>query len=498
MGSRPGDEMLATLRSRTNDSLVFFVLATAALVFSLLASMVIPAVPELQRALHANPSAASWLFTGFLVSAAICTPILGRVGDAWGKEKMIVIVQITFCLGTLLCAVATALPLMLAGRVLQGVGGAIFPLAYGIIRDEFPAERVPSSIGVMSAMLGVGTGLGIVLAGPILDNLSYHWLFLLPLMLGSVTTVAIFLVVPESPVRAPGGINVWGAVFMSGWLLTGLIGVSYGPTWGWTNPTVLVLFVMAVVLTLLWIRSETRSPCPLVDMQMMRIPTVWTTNVAALLFGCGMFAMFALVPAFAQTPRGAGYGFGASVTGSGLILLPFAVAMFVIAPMTGRVTTAFGPKPTLIAGGAVSALSYLVLIVAHTEPWTLYVATGLLGIGVALGYASLINLILQAVPRSQTGVASGMNTNFRSVGAAIGSAVAASLMATGRLADGLPAERGYIEAFAVCAMAMVVAAGVAVKVPGRRAGPGLDDAVPVPSEADVVLNRVSLASPELS
>ncbi len=318
---------------RIHYGATFAVLATAALSFSLLQSLIIPAIPLLEHTFHTGASGASWLLTSYLLSAAIATPILGRTGDIIGKDKMIVIVLIAVSAGTTVSALATTLPIMLVGRVIQGVGGAVFPLAFGIIRDEFPSEKVVGAIGAMSAILGLGVGAGIVLAGPIIEHLSYHWLFWVPLVLSLAASIATFKFVPASPVRAPGGINWLGAVLMSGWLTVGLLGVTYGPTWGWKDPTVLAMFAASAILIVLWVWSELRSDTPLVDMTMMRIPTVWTTNLAAVLFGFGLYAMFVTVPQFAQTPTSVGYGFGASVTTSGIYLVPFALAMLVIAPV---------------------------------------------------------------------------------------------------------------------------------------------------------------------
>ena len=363
---------------------------------------------------------------------------------------------------------ATTLTVMIVGRVIQGAAGAVFPLAFGIIRDEFPAERVAGAIGVLSAILGLGVGAGILLAGPILEHLSYHWLFWLPLVMAIGATIATFVFVPESPVRAPGGINWLGAALMSGWLVTGLLAVSYGPTWGWHSASVLGLFAATAVLLGLWIWSESRSRSPLVDMHMMRIPAVWSTNLAALLFGFGMFAMFITVPQFAQTPSSAGYGFSASVTQSGLYLLPFASAMLVIAPLTGRLSKRVGSKVLLIAGSLFSASCYLLLTLTHSEPWSIYAAAGLLGVGVALGYASMANLIIEAVPVEQTGVATGMNTNIRNIGAALGSGIATSLVIGQMLPNGYPKESGYVLAFAASGLALLIAAGAALTIPRRE------------------------------
>ena len=201
VNQRPGKSM----EKRIHYAATFAVLVTAALAFSLLQSLIIPAIPLLERTLRTTTTGATWLLTGYLLSAAIATPVLGRIGDMVGKEKMIVIVLVTLSVGTLISALATTFPVMLAGRVVQGAGGAVFPLAFGIIRDEFPPEKVAGAIGVLSAILGVGVGTGIVLAGPVVEHLSYHWLFWIPLVLSIAATVTTFLFVPESPVRSPVG-----------------------------------------------------------------------------------------------------------------------------------------------------------------------------------------------------------------------------------------------------------------------------------------------------
>jgi len=329
----------------TNYALTFAVLGTAALAFALLQSLIIPAIPQLEHTLHTSESGASWLLTAYLLSAAIATPILGRVGDMLGKEKIIVAVLLALTVGSLLSALATSLPVMLVGRVIQGTGGAIFPLAFGIIRDEFPAERVAGAIGVMSAILGAGAGAGIVLAGPILVHLNYHWLFWIPMIMSAIATVATFLFVSESPVRAPGRINWLGATLMSAWLVTGL-----------------------------------------------------------------------------------------------------------------------------------------------------------LGIGIALGFASMANLIIEAVPAEQTGVATGMNTNIRNIGAALGSGIATSLVVSGLMPGGLPKEHGYVLAFAVSGLALVVAALAALTIP-KRTGPSIVEREPHPAltaEAEVVVGAIAFGPEDLA
>lgn len=444
------------------------VLALSALAFSLLQSLVLPALPSFEHALHTSATGASWLLSAYLLSAAIATPTLGRVGDMIGKEKMMVIVLVGLGLGTLISALGSSIAVVIIGRVVQGTGGALFPLAYGIIRDEFPPAKVATGIGIISSIMGIGGGAGIVLAGPVITHLSYHWLFWIPLVMIVVATIATFAYIPESPVRAPGRINWLGAFFLASWLTTGLVAVSEAPTWGWSSGRVVVLFAVTVALIGLWIWAEMRSDHPVVDMKMMRVRAVWTTNLAALLFGFGMYSMFIIAPQFIQTPIHEGYGFGASVTRAGLFLAPLSVSMLVIAPLIGRLTAAFGAKLLLVAGGGFGAASYFLLAAEHNHQWSFYVSSALLGAGVALGFASMANLIIEAVPASQTGVATGMNTNIRSIGGALGSSIATSIIVSTILPSGFPKEAGYVAAFVVCGASMVVAALAAAGVPSRR------------------------------
>jgi MFS family permease len=353
----------------------------------------------------------------------------------------------------------------------------------------------------MSAILGAGAGAGIVLAGPILEHLNYHWLFWIPLMMSVTATIATFLFIPESPVRAPGRINWIGAGLMSAWLVTGLLAITYAPTWGWGSGSVLALFAVTVVLLAVWVIAESRSTSPLVDMKMMRIPAVWSTNLAALLFGFGMFAMFIVLPQFTQTPTHVGYGFGASVTASGLYLAPFAAAMVIVAPMTGRLSQLVGSKMVLVIGSLFAASSYFVLVFAHSEESVVYFATGLLGVGIALGFASMSNLIIEAVPVEQTGVATGMNTNIRNIGAALGSGIATSLIISSLLPDGYPKEEGYVLAFIVSGAGLVVAALVALLIPGRvnPAGARLHEPHPgLTAEAEAIVGAIAVGPEDLA
>jgi MFS family permease len=459
---------LAESEDRQHPGITFAVLALGGVSYALLQSLVAPALPGIQHALHTSENSVSWVLTSYLLSASVATPLIGRIGDIYGKERVLVTVLALLSVGTLVSAISSSLTLMLVGRVIQGAAGGIFPLAFGIIRDEFPRERVAGGIGLMSALLGVGGGAGVVLAGPIIDNLSYHYLFWLPLIPILVATVATHLFVPESPVKVPGRISWTPAVLMSTGLVAVLLAVSETPTWHWLTAKTIGLIALGLVLLALWVRSETRLAQPLVDMRMMRIRGVWTTNTVALLLGFGMYASFILIPQYVETPRVAGYGFGSSVTQAGLFLAPSTAAVLIFGSLTGRLERLFGSKPPLLTGGALALLSFALLAAARGSRWEVYLASALLGAGIGLAFASMANLIIENVGPGETGVATGMNTVTRTVGGAFGGAATASVIAGTLGRSGYPSAHGYTAAFTLCAGALAIGVLAGLLIPQRR------------------------------
>ncbi len=466
---------MARVGERARYQVTFAVLAIGVAAFALLQSLVIPVLTTVQHELHTTQGAVTWVLTAYLLSASVMTPILGRVGDMIGKERVFVATLVALAVGSLLAAVAPSIAVMIVARVIQGIGGGMIPVAFGIIRDEFPAERVAGAVGALASLTAVGGGLGIVLAGPIVKALDYHWLFWLPMILTVIAAVSAVLFVPESPVRTPGRISWLPAVLLSAWLVALLVALSEAPDWGWGSGRVLGLLAGAVVLAAGWVITELRAATPLIDMAMMRRTAVWTNNLVALLLGVGMYATFAFLPEFVQTPAAAGYGFGASITRSGLMLLPSAVTMFAVGMFAGRLAARLGGKVLVIAGCLIGAGAMAILAFAHHQQWQIYVSNAIMGVGFGLAFSAMSALIVVAVPPSQTGVASGMNANIRTIGGSIGSAAMASIVTSHLAPSGLPRESGYTTGFAVMTGGLVLAALAGLLIPSvqrlrQRAG----------------------------
>jgi MFS family permease len=449
---------------RTHPTVILVVLSLAGIAYAMLSSSVVPALPTMQRALHTNEDGITWLLTAYLLSASVGTAILGRLGDMYGKERLLLLTLVILAAGTLLAAVSSSLGVIILARFIQGASGGIFPLAFGIVRDEFPREKVAGSIGLLSAILGVGAGIGIVLSGVIVEHLNYHWLFWIPLAATLIAIVATWRFIPESPVRMPGRINWLAAALMTVGISTVLLAISQTTAWGWGSPKTLGLIAAGVAVTLLWIAVEVRSPNPLIDMTMMRIRGVWTTNLAAFLLGAGMYSSFIVLPQFAQLPKSTGFGFGASVVVSGLYLLPSTIGMTILGIYAGKISARFGSRAALLAGTAFTTASFALLSITHDHPYDLLVAAGLLGVGIGLAFAALGNLIVQSVSSHQTGVASGMNTVMRTLGGALGGQLSATFIAA-HSAKGEPAVTGFTLTFLMATGFLVVCLFAGLLVP---------------------------------
>jgi EmrB/QacA subfamily drug resistance transporter len=453
-------------RQHYNVTLAILTLAGSA--FSLQQTMVFPALATFQREFDASTAWATWILTGFLVAAAVTTPILGRLGDQFGKKRVLIVSLSLFALGCLGAAAAWNIWSLIAFRVLSGAGGALFPLSFAIIRDEFPADKVKVGIGLLSAVWGVGGGFGIVLSGVIVDHASWRWLFVLGSIPVAITIVLIHRLVPESPVRSPSRVDYPGALLLATALLSLMVALTEGEGWGWTSVSVLTLAALSAACFVLWGLVELRSESPMVDMRMLAHRPVLLTNFATMISGFALFSCFLLVPSFVQTSSAHGYGFGASATMAGLYLLPSSVAMLFSGPGAGLLGRRFGSKWPLAGGMLTAAAAALLLATAHDEPWHVVAATCLLGLGVGAAFSSMAALIADNVDAAEMGVATGMNTVVRVIGGVVGGQVAAALLTAQTIgATSTPAESAYTTTFALSAGSALVASVLAVSIVAR-------------------------------
>jgi len=462
---------------RQHYNVTLAILTLAGTAYALQQTMVIPALPALQRDLHTTTTWVTWVLTALLLVASVSTPVLGKLGDQYGKERLLVISLALFFVGCVGAAAAWNIWALIFFRAFQGLGAAVFPLSFGIIRDEFPREKVGVGIGLISAVFGVGGGFGIVLSGLIVDNLSWRWLFIIGAIPVAIATVAVHRYVPESPIKTPSRVDFLGATLLSIGLVCLLLALTEGESLGWTSARVSGLFAGSAVFLALWVVAELRVPEPMVDMHVFVQRQVLFTNICALITGFAMFGTFVLIPNFVETPRGlaAGtarlvdYGFNASATKAGLYLLPSSVTLLFAGPSAGVIGRRIGSKWPLAAGMLLSGISAVMLAFWNTETWQILVALAVLGIGVGFAFAAMATLITEAVRATETGVATGMNTVMRTVGGVIGGEVGAAILTAHLIpTTNVPSLRGYEVAFTIAGAAAFMGVVAAVLVTPRR------------------------------
>lgn len=466
--------MLAADRSRSGPALsrgsgllLVVVLGLATAVATMAQAIVIPLLPRMQHELGSSVAAVSWVLTGNLLAGTVATPLFGRLGDMRGKRLYLVLALALSTVGMVVAAAGSSLALVVFGRVLQGPCAAVYPLCLAIARDELPPERLRGGVGTLSALVSVGGGIGFLIAGVVAELSSgYRAVFWVSAVAFGVSLIAVLAVVRESPLRVPHRLDLPGAAGLVGWLVCLLLAISEGGAWGWASGATIALFVAAAALFALWCLVERRVAAPLVDFEVLLRPAVLVANLGILAIGFLMYALFVSVDEFVQTPPTAGYGFGASVLGAALFLLPYSGASVAGRPAgTWLARRGIRLETVLLAGLLAAAAGYLLAALAHRHGWELYVATAGIGLGLGLGFVSTPILLVEGVPATQTGVAAGINTIMRTIGQALGSAAAGALLAAapGRA----PSSSRYVAGWLACAAVavLVLPAVAALKSP---------------------------------
>lgn len=436
------------------------------LAFALSQTLVLPALPAIGAAYGAGPGATSWVLTGHLLAAAVTTPLVGALGDRLGQGRVLAAVVAVFSAGSLVAALAPDVGTLLLGRVLQGCGGGIFPLAFSIVRVALPPARVPGAVSALSAVLGVGAGIGLPLSGVIVDQLSVPWLSWCALLALPAVVLAPRWV-PAAPRRSDGRVDWAGAMLLAAGLSALLLAVTGAPAAGSRSPVTVGLLLAGVGVLAAWVRVERWVTEPLVALAVLRHPAVSAANAAAFTVGFAMFAGFLLTPQLAQLPASTGHGFGVSATVAGLVMLPSAVGQLLAAPATAKLGAARGFRIPLVLGAALLVVSFGGLAVLHDRLWHLLLGGLVLGTGIALSFASLANLVVEAVDAADVGTATGLNTVIRTVGGAFGGAASAAVLAAGDTGAG-PSDAAFTTAFAVAAAAALIAVASATAVPRSR------------------------------
>lgn len=456
---------------RFSPMMVVAVLCIGSLSGALMQSLVIPIQSELPELLHTSPSNSSWAVTATLLAGAVAMPVTGRLADMYGKKPVLLASAALLVLGSVVAALSGSLAPFLVGRALQGLAMGYIPVAISLVREVAPPERATGAVAAVSATLGVGGALGLPLAAWIAEDYSWHDLFWLSAVIAAIVVALTFVVVPHIHDEHPAHIDVVGTIGLTVGLVSALVGVSEGSTWGWGSGRTVGAILAGVIVLLIWGAYELRHHDPLVDLRTMARRPVLFTNLAAVLVGFGMMAQSIVVPQLLEMPEATGYGLGQSILHAGLWMAPAGLTMMAFAPVSSALITHRGARTTLIIGVSVITAGYIVALFLMDAPWQLMVAACVVSAGVGIGYAAMPTLILDNVPMEEAGASVGVNALMRSIGTTVSGAVMAAVLTsrTTVLAPGTPAiptEGAFKACFLIGAGAALVGAIVAVFIPG--------------------------------
>lgn len=455
------------------DRAVMAVLAAGGIVTTLVQTAVVPLLPQLPRLTGAAPVDVGWVVTITLLTGAVATPLLGRAGDMYGKRRMLLLALGALAAGSLVCAFASTLPWLLAGRALQGVGAAVVPLAISFLRGVLPPQRTGSAVALMSSTVGIGAALGLPLAALLVQYADWHAMFWAMTVLATGVLVLAWRLLREEPVRSAGRFDLPGAFGLSAGLVLLLLALSRAGEWGWGSSRTLGLSGAALLILTGWTLHQRRATRPLVDVRLATRPAVLLPHLAALLAGFAFYANSLVTAQLVQAPRATGYGLGLSVVAAGACLLPSGVIMVLCAPLSARLSAARGAKATLVLGAAVIAAGYGLRFADSRQLWAVIAGAAVVSVGTALAYSALPMLIMRAVPLEQTAAANGLNVLMRTIGQALCSAVVATVLAqhtrlftgTAGAAVAAPTLAGYRTAFAAAGAVALLACTAACLIP---------------------------------
>jgi MFS family permease len=487
----PGTGKASTRKAGSWSSLAIIATGLGALMAALAQTLVIPVLPDIGRDLHASTTGSQWLLTATLLVAAATVPVLSRFADMYGRRLLLVVSLAALGAGSLIDALTSNLAVMIVGRALTGLSAAAIPLGISLLAATLPAERKGSATALISAMLGVGSALGLPLAGLVADHANYHVLYWISVGGAALSIAFILALVAEPPVLDAPSVDLLGILLLAGGLVCLVLPLSEGSAWGWSSPATIGLMAGAVVLLGALVFVERREASPLVNMRALGRPPVAITNVASVFVGFALFASFVVTSSYVQAPVATGYGFGSSVLTAGLCLLPSGVLMLLLSPLTARLIRLWGGGPVLALGGVVIAAGLIVRIFAVSSLWEVIVGSAIVGAGTGVGYAALPSLINAHTPAGDLAAANGINSLARSLGSTLASAVGGSILAAITLSLGgasLPSLTAYRVLFAICTASALLAAvaGLVVGSPrlnrDRQSSPQAAD-TPVPASS---------------
>lgn len=418
---------------------IIAVLVAVEIISAFETSMVYAAIPTFIAEFNSNAATVGWAVTAFLLVAAASAAVCGRLGDMYGRERVLIVLLFAAAAGSIISAVGDSIGSIIVGRAIQGVAGAILPLCIGLAREHLPAAKVPVAVAIISGSAVAAGSASLLVAGVMLDHASWHMIFVVAAVyaIGAIALVAFVL-----PWRPPKGttekVDYVGAVAFVPAIAAVLLGVNKSTTWGWTDPATLGLVLGGLAMMVLWVLWELRATSPIVNIRQFADRKFALTMLATLAISIGPIGVTTMIiPIVLQSPTSAPFGLGLTPTNAGWLSFVGSMFGFVCTPLSGRIAAAVGARTSMLIGSVLFLIGNVLLFFVHDSVAGMVVMVITVSVATAFAYTALPNLLVEAVPEHATSEATGTNAVVRTGGSGIGVSIATMLLSSTALASGL-------------------------------------------------------------
>lgn len=477
-------------------------------------TMLIPAIPTLINDFEVSYGLSSWILTSYLIAGAVMTPIAGKLSDIFGRKKILLIIMSIYTIGVLMGGLAGDFLTMIIARTIQGIGLGMFPIAFSIIRDQFPRERISITTGIITSMFAAGSVIGLSVGGLIVHEYGWKMTFftIIPVAILLLWMIRKYVRVPETskplPDKKPSAsdviidsnstndpklkknkrfysqIDIKGSILLAITLVSFLLSLTYLQTPSEEDQTlnineasslnldssinqIIPFLIIGTVSLLLFVYQERRSKYPLIDFRIFLKPPILLSNLIIMIVGLSMFMVFQTVPILVQTPQP--IGFGENAISTGMIQLPFAIVLLVFGPTSGFIISKMGSIKPIILGAMLTAAGFSILLLFHSTEIFISVGLAVLSTGLSLASVGAVNVTILSTPIEFTGVTMGISTMLRIVGSSIGPALAAMYMQTNQslinfqgIATAVPSSFSFSLIFFTALIFSVAAIGMSI------------------------------------
>jgi MFS family permease len=427
-------------------------------------TMLIPAIPDLIMHFHVSYSMSSWILTSYLIAGAVMTPIAGKLSDVYGRKKMLLIIMGIYTIGVSMAGFAPNISFMIIARAVQGIGMSMFPIAFSIIRDQFPRSKISIGQGVITSMFASGAVIGLTVGGLIVENYGWQSTFFTIIPISIALLLTIWRLINIVDTRKVGQsasqsdvlsydtdnfditdigdkaekfafskmsnlIDIKGAIALTITIISFLLVLTLIETSS-SNSMIsfeeLFFIILGLVSFIAFVKIESQEKYPLVDLKLMLNKAILPANLIIMLVGFSMFLVFQTIPILVRNPEP--IGFGEDAISAGRIQLPFAIVLLIFGPTSGYIVSKLGSLRPVILGTTITSAGFLGLFLFHSSELLVSINLGILSTGLSLTSVGAMNVIILSTPRQFSGISLGMSTLMRIIGSSIGPALAATYM----------------------------------------------------------------------